>query len=74
MFLNAPLRLQRLHKTAKSIPAVQQRYTPLPGIDFGPCPAQLPVHFGPVTNSPAAKIISNVVMWPVISRPALDAT
>lgn len=66
---------ERLHKAAKSITAMQQRYTPLPGIDFGPRPAQLPVHFGPITNSPAAKIInSNVVIWRVISQPALDVT
>lgn len=54
---------------------MQQRCTLLPGIDFGPRPAQRPVHLGPITNSPAAKIIdSNVVIWPVISQPALDVT
>lgn len=63
---------ERLHKAAESITAVQQRYTPLAAIDFGPRPAQLPVLSSPITNSPAAKIInSNVVVWPVITHTPL---
>lgn len=50
-------------------------HAPLPGIDFGPHPTQLPVHFGPITNSSDAKTInSNVVIWPVISQPVLGVT
>lgn len=67
--------VERLDKAAKSITAAQQRYTPLPGIDSGPRPAQLPANTGPITNSPAAEIInSNVIIWPGISRPARGVT